>query len=175
VANASIFGKVYFPRLVVPVAKVLTNLIPFAIQLVVLAALYAFFVTRGTPLAVNAWLLALPLAIAQIGLLALAVGLLLSALTAKYRDLAFAVSFGVQLWMYASPVVYPLSKVPEAWRWAFALNPATGVIETFRHALFGTPVPTGAVLLGGAGVTAALLVAGLLLFTRVERSSADTA
>jgi lipopolysaccharide transport system permease protein len=175
VANAAVFGKVYFPRLVVPVARVLTNLITLGIQLALLLACYAYFALQGAELRMTAWVAALPVAILAMALLGLAVGLLVSALTAKYRDLGFAVGFGVQLWMYASPVVYPLSQVPASWHWAFALNPVTGIVETFRHALFGTPEPAAAVLGLGGVVIAALLVFGTLLFTRVERLAADTA
>jgi lipopolysaccharide transport system permease protein len=175
IANSAIFGKVYFPRLVVPIASVIANLATFAIQLLLFLAFYAHFWVKGSPVTPTAWLLALPVVVACMAVFGLAVGILISASTAKYRDLAFAVSFGMQLWMYATPVVYPLSQVPEAWRWVFALNPMTAAVEAFRHACLGTPQPSGELLLVGAAMTFVMLFAGLLLFTRVERWATDTA
>jgi lipopolysaccharide transport system permease protein len=174
VANAGIFGKVYFPRLVVPVATVITNLITFSIQFLLFLGFYIYLMLRGAQFAWNAWLLLLPLVVVQMAVLALAVGILMSAMTAKYRDLALVTGFGVQLWMYATPVVYPLSQVPADWRWVFALNPVSAVVESFRHAFFGSPAPELTVLMIGVVVTAVLFAAGLLLFSRVERWSVDT-
>lgn len=175
IANSGIFGKVYFPRLVVPLATVLSNLATLAIQFVLFLGFYAYFWMQGSPASPTAWLFALPVVVAYMALLALAVGILISAMTVKYRDLTFAVTFGVQLWMYATPIVYPLSQVPEAWRWAFALNPMTAAVEAFRHAFLGTPEPSADVVLIGVATTVALLLAGLALFTRVERWATDTA
>lgn len=175
VANAAIFTKVYFPRLVVPLATVINNLATLAIQLVLFLGATVYFWLKGSPASPTVWLFALPVIVGYMAALGLAVGMVISAMTAKYRDLAFAVTFGVQLWMFATPVVYPLSQVPEEWRWAFTLNPMTAAVQAFRHALLGTPGPSAEVLLTGAATTAALLVAGLLLFTRVERWAADTA
>jgi lipopolysaccharide transport system permease protein len=174
ITNAGIFGKVYFPRLVVPLATVITNLITFGIQFLLFVAFYVYFLAAGADFGWNAWLIALPLMVAHMAILALSIGILISAMTAKYRDLAFTVGFGVQLWMYATPIVYPLSQVPQAWRWVFALNPVTGVVESFRHAFFGTPAPSPSILATGVLVTACLFLLGLILFSRVERWSADT-
>jgi lipopolysaccharide transport system permease protein len=174
VANAGIFGKVYFPRLVVPLATVITNLATFGIQFGLFLAFYLFYHWRGAGFNWNAWMALLPFFVLHMALLALSVGILISAMTAKYRDLALIVGFGVQLWMYATPIVYPLSQVPEAWRPVFALNPVTGIVESFRHAFFGTPAPGIAVLATGVMVTGVLLIFGLLLFSRVERWAADT-
>src|SRR5688572_4189198 len=120
VANAGMFGKVYFPRLVVPLATVITNLATFAIQFLLFLGFYIYYQIRGAHFSFDWWLVLLPLVVVHMGVLAFSVGILISAMTAKYRDLAFVVGFGVQLWMYATPVVYPLSQVPEAWRWLFA-------------------------------------------------------
>lgn len=174
VANAGIFAKVYFPRLVMPLATVITNLITFAIQFLLFVALYAYFIIKGAEFQSNSWLFALPVMVVYMAILALSVGILVSAMTAKYRDLVFVVGFGVQLWMYATPIVYPLSQVPPHWHWAFALNPVTGVVESFRHAFFGTPAPSAWLLATGAGVTAVIFLIGLIVFSRVERWSADT-
>src|SRR5688572_8135547 len=165
VANAGIFGKVYFPPLVVPLSTVITNLATFAIQFLLFLAFYLFYQARGAGFHWNAWLALLPFMVLHMALLAFSVGVLISAMTAKYRDLALVVGFGVQLWMYATPIVYPLSQVPEAWRPVFALNPVTGIVESFRHAFFGTPAPGMAVLATGVMVTAVLLILGVLLFS----------
>ena len=175
IVNAGIFSKVYFPRLTVPLATVIANLATFGIQLLLFLGFYAYSWAKGSPGSPTAWLLALPVVVAYMAALGLAVGILISAMTAKYRDLAFAVSFGMQLWMYATPIVYPLSQVPESWRWVFALNPMTAPVEAFRHAFLNTPGPSTEVILTGAATTGALLLAGLLLFTRVERWATDTA
>lgn len=174
VANAAIFGKVYFPRIAIPVAVVITNMLAFLIQFAVLAVFLAFFAWRGARVEPNAWLLALPVLVVQMALLGLGVGTLLSSLTTRYRDLTFVVAFGTQLWMFATPVVYPLSEVPERWQAVIALNPMTSVVEMFRLALLGAGTVNGTHLAISAGVTFGVLLAGLILFTRVERTSMDT-
>ena len=173
-ANAGIFGKVYFPRLTVPIATLLSNLLQFMIQMLLFGGLALYFVASGTPLRPNAAILALPLVILQAALLSLGAGLLLSAATTRYRDLRYALQFGVQLWMYASPVVYPLSQVPEAYRAIYAINPMVAVIEMFRKAFFGSGVLTGAHIVTSVVVTIVLVLSAVIAFNRVERTFMDT-
>jgi len=167
VSNAGLVTKVYFPRLLIPLAAVLPGLLDLAVSLPVLLVLYPVYGIRP------GWaLLTLPLWIAAAVLVALAVGLLLAALNVRYRDVNQAISLLVQLWLFLSPVAYPTSAVPEAWRPVYALNPMVGVIEGFRWCLLDGPAP-GPESLVSAGVTAALLGVGLVYFQRTERRFAD--
>ena len=174
VANASLFGKVWFPRLTVPVAAVVNNLVTLSVQAVLLAGFYIFFASRGAAIAPTWALLAVPLLVLQLAALGLGCGIIVSSLTTRYRDLTHLVAFGVQLWMFATPVVYPASRVPERWQWIVAANPMAPVIEAFRHAVLGTPGVGPGPVLASVAATAALLVVVLVLFTRVERSFVDT-
>ncbi|TAE19582.1 MAG: ABC transporter permease [Bacteroidetes bacterium] len=176
ITNAAIFGKVYFPRLTVPVSTVLSGLIAFAIQLGVflLFYLYYYFFTESN-LQPNLWLLALPLFLALMGILGLGVGIIISALTTKYRDLSLLVTFGVQLLMYATPVIYPLSAIKsEKWRFILELNPTTPLIEGFRYAFFGTGSFTVYQLGYCTVITLVLFLIGLGMFHKVEKSFMDT-
>jgi lipopolysaccharide transport system permease protein len=173
-ANATIFGKVYFPRLTVPVSIVITNLITFAIQFVLFLAFWTYFNLAGAGIKANSWVLLMPLLILQMAALGLGLGILISAMTTKYRDLKFVVGFGVQLWMYATPIVYPMSQIPERWQWVFALNPMAAVVETARFAFLGAgairPMHFGISL----GMTALVLFAGIVMFSRIEKTFMDT-
>lgn len=174
VANAGIFGKVYFPRLAVPISTVLINMITFMIQFALLIALMIYYYINhqiGMP---NLWIFAIPLLVLQMAALSMGVGIFISSMTAKYRDLAFLVSFGVQLWMYATPVVYPMSQIPDKWHWLFVLNPMTSVVSTFRYALLGAGEVDAIGLLVSAAVTFLMLLAGMVMFNRVERTFMDT-
>ncbi|MEQ8197848.1 MAG: ABC transporter permease, partial [Clostridiaceae bacterium] len=123
VTNAAIFGKVYFPRLTVPVSVVITNLIQFGIQFVMFVVFVVYFKFKGFPINPNLWVLYTPVLVLQMALLGLGFGIIVSSLTTRYRDLTILVSFGVQLWMYATPIVYPVSQIPEKWRDIYLLNP----------------------------------------------------
>jgi len=173
-ANAHLFGKVWFPRLAVPLSVVLSSLFAFVIQFALLLALVGVEAIRsGSPLP-GPELLLLPLLVAQMGVLGLGCGILISSLTTKYRDLANLVAFGVQLWMFATPVVYPASRLPERWTWLLVANPMAPVTEAFRWIVLGAGTVTSAQLAASAALTLAVLVAGVLLFTRIERSFMDT-
>jgi lipopolysaccharide transport system permease protein len=174
VSNAHIFGKVYFPRLTVPLGVVISNLIQFFIQSLLFLAFYLYFLSIGSVVRPTWWILVIPLVVAQMGLLGLACGILVSSVTTRYRDLAMVVAFGTQLWMYASPVVYPLSQVPEAWRPYYVFNPIVSVIEVFRYGLLGVGTVHPQYLLIGGCSTLLLLAIGLVLFHRVERNFMDT-
>jgi lipopolysaccharide transport system permease protein len=175
--NAALFGKVYFPRLVVPISLVLSNLFACVFQLGSFLVIYlGFFLlapgTRG--LHITPAVLLIPLLFLLTGLLSLGVSLWMSALTAKYRDLNQVLQLIVQLWMFASPVIYPLSNFPVKWRWVAELNPMTAILEAFRLCLLGTGTLTAESLAMSIGCTVFLLLTGILLFQRTERTFIDT-
>ncbi len=174
VANAVIFGKVYFPRLTVPLSIVISNLITFIIQLSLFLAFYCYFYVKGAILSPSPLLLMVPVLVLQSALLGLGVGIIVSSLTTKYRDLSYLVSFGVQLWMFASPVVYPSSLVPERWRWLLGLNPVTPIIETFRYAFLGVGGLQLKQLILSWTITSIVLLIGIVLFSRIEKGFMDT-
>ena len=167
ISNTSLVTKVYFPRAFIPAAAVGAGLVDFAVGSLPLAGLAAYYGVRVT------WgLLLLPVFLLLAAALALAVGMMASALTVKYRDLRHALPFLLQLWMFASPVIYPLGVVPERWRWVLAANPFTGVLEGFRAALTGAPFDWALVAVPLA-VAPALLAAAFYVFRRLEDTFAD--
>jgi lipopolysaccharide transport system permease protein len=174
VTNAGIFGKVYFPRLAVPISVVITNLLTFAIQFGLFLVFMLYFYLNGSSIQPNIWILLAPFLLIQMAALGLGMGILVSSMTTKYRDLAFAVGFGVQLWMYATPVVYPLSQIPEKWQWLIALNPMTSIVETFRYAFLGAGTVQLMLLGISLGMTIIILAAGIILFSRVQKTFMDT-
>jgi lipopolysaccharide transport system permease protein len=169
VAERNLLTKVYFPRLIVPVAATLAPLVDLAIASSVLIALMAWY--GLTPALHSLYLV--PLCVGWAWLLAVGAGTLLSALNVHFRDVGQMIPFLIQVWMYASPVVYPASMFPEQWKWALALNPMVGVIEGLRFALLGRGSAPDAALAVSAGVSALLLAAGLLAFKRMERTFSD--
>lgn len=173
--NAQLFGKVYFPRLVVPISVVMSGMVAFAIQFSLLLVVAIGFLFAGTDLRLN-WMALplLPLLVLYVACLGIGVGLIVSALTVRFRDLAFATGFVTQLWMFASPVVYPYSQIPEKYRVFFHFNPMTAPIESLRAFMFGTEGVGTSIWLSNAGITLVLLVAGLVLFTRAESNAMDT-
>lgn len=173
--NAELFGKVYFPRLAVPLSVVITSLLAFAIQLTLFLCFFVYFKLHGAPIHLSYRVMVLPVLVVQMAALGLGVGCLVSALTTRYRDLAVAVGFGVQLWMYASAVVYPLSSIPPEWRWLLVLNPMVPIIEAFRFAFLGSGVVEIWQLAVGAGVSLVVLLGGVLIFNHVEKTFSDTA
>lgn len=174
VLNSQLFGKVYFPRLTYPISQVITSLINFGIQFAMLAVFYAYYLIFGGGVRLTWYALLIPVLLLQCMCLALGVGIIISSLTIKYRDLAIAIGFGIQLWMYATPVVYPLSAVTGTARGLLLANPMTAIVNNFRFALLGT----GELLRGNwavsAAVTAALLVWGVALFSKEEKTFMDT-
>ena len=176
VANSQVFGKVYFPRLTTPISQVLTSLINFFIQFAMYAIFWVYFALTGSEICLTAWAWALPLVIVEVMLLGLGVGIIVSALTTKYRDLAMLVGFGLQLWMYISPVVYPLSSLDNSPRlqMLMRLNPMTAPIEVFRMATLGTGTVEVGNLIYSLIFTAAALALGVILFSRIEKTFMDT-
>lgn len=174
-ANANVFAKVYFPRLTVPVSTLLVGLIRFAIQMILVLVLIAFFVAQGQ-IQPN-WLLwlTIPVALLHLCLLGMGLGIILSSLTTKYRDLQILVSFGMQLWMFATPIVYPLTQIPEGvFRTAMLYNPVTPPVEWLRYVLFGAGTVDPVAIIVSALVTVVCAIAGILLFNHVERTFVDT-
>ncbi|SRR6266545_4594063 len=172
--NEHIFSKVYFPRLVVPLASVLSGLVGFAIQFALFLAVLAYFVLTGAPVRLGPAALLTPFFVAGMAGLGLGLGIIVSALTTRYRDLQQLVTFGVQLGMYATPVIYPLSSVPERYRWILRANPVTAFVESFRATFLGHGVIDAALLLYAVAATLLILFVGLLLFNRVETTFMDT-
>jgi lipopolysaccharide transport system permease protein len=175
IANSHLFSKVYFPRVVVPAAGAVSNLFATALQLIPIACFYAWFAAHGVPLHPGAGLLLAPLAMLQLVVLALGVSLWMSAASAKYRDLAHLNQFLVQLWMFATPVFYPMSHIPARWQWLLWANPAAAPVEMLRLGLLGRGTLDPAAEAISAGATLLLLVTGWMLFVRAERTVTDLA
>ncbi|WP_316796716.1 ABC transporter permease [Pedobacter agri] len=175
--NAAIFGKVYFPRLIMPLSIVVSNLVRFGVQMLLFLLVMAYYYFNGAAFHIKSAILLFPLIIILMALMGLGTGMIISAMTTKYRDLAFLVTFGVQLLMYATTVIYPLSeafnKYP-AYAWIIEYNPMTPIIETFRYGFLGE----GSFSWGSVGyaciVTIALLFTGVVVFNKVERNFVDT-
>lgn len=174
VSNAGIFGKVYFPRLCVPLSIVISQLISFFIQFAVLIGFVVAFALRGTPVKTGWELFLLPVLLLIMGALGLGGGIIISSLTTRYRDLQNLVGFGVQLLMFATPVIYPMSVVQGPYRWLLLANPMTPVIEAFRYAILGVGTFHPLHVLLSAMAAALILGVGVVLFHRVERTFMDT-
>jgi lipopolysaccharide transport system permease protein len=177
VSNAGLFGKVYFPRLIIPLSVVISSLMSFVIQLVTFLAFWVwfkFFTGAGALFHFTSFLLALPALLLLTAAIGLGVGLWMSALTAKYRDFTHLSAFLTQLWMFATPVVYPLSEVPQKWQWVSALNPMTGIVEVYRYALLGSGTVQPLFLGISAATTVIVLVTGMLVFAKTEKTFIDT-
>ena len=172
--NAAIMGKVYFPRLVMPISSVITSLFDLVIQLVMLFAIMLFYYFNGTHFNIDTRILLVPLLIIQTGLLSLGFGIIIAALTTKYRDLTVLFTFGVQLWMYATPVVYTSGIIPSKYLKYYMMNPMTPIIECWRNVITGTGT-FYSLYWGFSWITTfVILFIGVLLFSRVEKTFMDT-
>jgi len=175
VQNANLFGKVYFPRLAVPVSILFSNLITFLIQFAMFLVFVLYFVLRGTSIQFNwLWIALSPLLILMMAGLGLGFGIIISSLTTKYRDLRFLVQFGVNLLMYATPVIYPVSSIPERFQWIILANPMTPIIEAFRYAFLGAGTVDINHLLYSFGFMLVVVIFGSIIFNRVEQTFMDT-
>ena len=176
-ANAGIFGKVYFPRIIAPMTVVISNLIRFGIQLFIFFVFYAYFFWKGAPLHLDWTLLLFPFTVILMGVLGLGIGMIISSLVTKYRDFNYLIGFGVQLLMYISAVIYPIAliteKIPE-YAWLVRYNPLAYVIETTRHMLLGIGKVPVFGMIYTVFITVVLFVIGILLFNRTEKSFIDT-
>ena len=175
IANSGVFGKVYFPRLTTPISNVLSSVVQFGIQMTLVLAFLVYYVATG---AVHpnwfAWLV-IPVVLLNLGIMGLGCGIIISSLTTKYRDLSILVSFGVSLWMYATPIVYPISQIDnELFRTILMINPATAPIELFRYALLGQGTISIPSLICSWVFTIAVAVLGIMVFNKVEKTFMDT-
>lgn len=173
-ANAGMFGKVYFPRLIMPLSIVASSLMKFAVQFGIFILILLYYVFFTETVATNAWVLITPFLILLMAMFALGVGMIFSSLTTKYKDLSFLLSFGVQLFMYITPVVYPVSALPEKYRFLLYFNPLSPIFECFRYAFLGSGSFDLFNLLWSAVFILVILVAGTVIFNKVEKSFMDT-
>ena len=173
-ANAGIFGKVYFPRLVMPIATVLSNLIALGLQFALFVVLVLVYYAAGTSIRVTPYALATPLLVLLAGGIALGMGTLLSSVTTKYRDLHKLVQVSMRLLMFGTPIIYPLSQVSEQYRWLLQLNPMTSVVETFRYVWLGTGNFSWGNLLYSAACMVVTMIWGALVFNRAEKVAMDS-
>ncbi len=173
-ANAGIFGKVYFPRLIVPLSVVTSNLIKFSIQLLLFIVLWIYFYVKGTELHIHSTILLFPFLLILMAGYGFSLGIIISSMTTKYRDLKFLVQFGVQLLMYATPVVYPLSSVPEKYRFILLMNPMTSIIETFKYSVLGVGVYNPLYLFFNFIALIIIFTLGIIVFNKIEKSFMDT-
>ena len=172
--NAQMFGKVYFPRLTMPFSIVIANLVRFGIQFFLFLLVWAWYFFNTENIQPNWYLLLTPFLVIMMGLLALGLGMIISSLTTKYKDLIFLMTFGVQLLMFATPVIYPLSSLPEKYKWIILSNPMTPIVETFRYAFLGSGSFSWMYLGYSLGITLIILYTGTVIFNRVEKSFTDT-
>ena len=172
-ANASIFGKVYFPRLVMPITIVISNLMKFGVQFLLFLGVWIFYLSKGE-IQPNIWMVATPFLILLMAVFALGVGMIFSALTTKYRDLQMLLTFGVSLMMYATPVIYPVSSISGIWKKLAYYNPLTGIFECFKYGWMGSGEFTVEMLLISTAIILILLVIGTVIFNKVEKSFMDT-
>ncbi|MBV6495236.1 MAG: ABC transporter permease [Acidobacteria bacterium] len=172
--NANIFGKVYFPRLILPLSIVTSNLVRFGVQMLLFIGMMGYYAVTGGSFRITWAIILFPILVLLMALLGLGLGLIITALTTKYRDLSFLVTFGVQLVMYMTTVIYPLSAAPEKYKTLIQLNPMTGLIEAFRYAFLGQGELSVMSLGYSAVVTLSILLIGVLIFNKTERSFVDT-
>src|ERR1700744_296496 len=172
--NAPIFGKVYFPRLIMPISIVFSNLVKFGVQFALFLILLFYYLFHGNKIEPNWFILLFPIVILLMAILGLGLGLIITALTTKYRDLAFVVTFGMQLLMYATPVIYPLSAAPARYRNIIALNPMSGLIETFRYGFLGTGQFYFGAFVYSIVASMIIFLLGLMVFNKVEKDFVDT-
>lgn len=172
--NANIFGKVYFPRLIMPLSIVVSNLVRFGVQFLLFISMMLYFGIKGANFHMTNAVFLFPILILLMALLGLGLGLIITAMTTKYKDLTFLVTFGVQLLMYGTTVIYPLSAAPEKYKYLIELNPMTFVIETFRYGFLGTGQFTINGLIYSSIVTITIFISGVVIFNKTERNFVDT-
>lgn len=172
--NSDLFGKVYFPRLVIPIADVLSGIVRLGIQMLIVIALYIYYAVKGMVQPNVLLLLSIPFILMELGLMGMGIGVIISSLTTKYRDLSVLVGFALQLWMYATPVVYPMSSVSGTLKMFLLLNPVTAPTELFRCAMFDSGMVTMGGLLYSLFFTFTVVILGVVIFNKVERTFIDT-
>lgn len=176
--NQNIFGKVYFPRIIMPLALTVSNLVKFGIQFLLFLAVMGYYMWLGSPIEPKWTIILTPFLLLVMALISLGLGMIISSMTTKYRDLTFVVSFGVSLYMYVTPVIYPVSQVikelPEGYSWLVYINPLTSIFEFFKYSFLGKGTFTMLGLLYSVGSTIVIFLLGLVIFNRTERSFIDT-
>ena len=172
--NAAVLGKVYFPRLIMPLSIVVSGLMKFAIQFALFIVVVLYYTFAKNMLHPNIWMLATPLLILLMASFSLGLGMIFSSLTTKYKDLVFLLTFGIQLFMFATPVVYSKASFPIQYQWVINLNPLTGIFECFRYGFLGSGSFTPESLFMSTGIIALILLLGVLIFNKVEKSFMDT-
>lgn len=172
--NAQMFGKVYFPRLTMPLSIVISNLVRFGIQFALFMAVWVYYFVQGDAIHPNGYILLMPVLVFIMGIMSLGLGMIFSALTTKYRDLAMLLTFGIQLLMYATPVIYPLSSLSDKYRWLIVANPMTSVVETFRYAFLGSGTFNWIYLAYSLSFSLIILFIGIVTFNKVQKSFTDT-
>ncbi len=176
-ANQNVFGKVYFPRLVVPLSITISNMVKMGVQFGLFLLIYLFYICKGMEVHITSYIFFLPLLVLMLAGLGLGFGLLITSVTTKYRDLTFLVQFGVQLWMYATPVIYPLSNLSTGraaqYLWLMKLNPLTSILETFKLAFLGTGTFSWGYFSYSFASTIIVMALGMLVFNKVQRSFMD--
>lgn len=174
-ANAAVYGKVYFPRLTTPISNVLSSIIQFVIQMILVAFFFVFFLIRGE-VHPNWWAwVFIPLIVVHVSILGFGVGIIISSMTTKYRDLSILVTFGVSLWMYITPIVYPISTLGEGLiKKLFMINPVTPIVELFRYAVLGRGTVDIGFYLSSVVTTLVVVVIGIMMFNKVEKNFMDT-
>lgn len=175
-SNAHIFSKVYFPRLVVPFSIIVSNLVKFAIQLGLFLLFYLYFIYKGAEISINSYILLTPFLIMMLAAMSFGIGIIISSLTTKYRDLSILFAFAIQLWMYATPIIFPLSIMAEKyekWIWLIQLNPLTSIVEAFKYGFLGAGTFTWMSLAYSFVFTIVVFLIGSWTFNKVERSFID--
>jgi lipopolysaccharide transport system permease protein len=173
ITNMAIFKKVYFPRLTIPISNTISELISFLMQFVVFCGLYIYYLTTSNSFSPSFYLVLYPLLIIQLGMLSFSIGIIVSSMTTKYRDLKFLITFGIRLWMYGTPIAYPLSIIPQKWQWVYWLNPVAFPIQMMRKGLFSTGQISWQLTATNLGITLLLFLFGLNVFTKVEKNFTD--
>jgi lipopolysaccharide transport system permease protein len=174
IENQSVFGKVYFPRMVVPISITISNLVRFFIQFIIFLILFFYYYFTGNAVNPNIYFLLFPLLIVLVAGMSLGFGIIFSSLTTKYRDLTFLLQFCIQLWMYITPIIYPLNSLPADKQWIVQLNPMTSIIETFKYGAIGTGDFSWGYLAYSTVFTIVLLLLGIMIFNKVEKGFMDT-
>lgn len=174
-SNRATMGKVYYPRLVSPIATSISNLISFGIQFAMFVVIWIIYIiSGGTSITITPMLLLIPLTVVELMILSTGFGIIISSVTTKYRDLAMLVGFGLQLWQYASPIAYGLQLIPQKYMWFYMLNPVTPIVTTFRYSMFGFGYFDLGFYLIGWAISLLVFFIGLILFSRIERTFMDT-
>mgnify|MGYP001247694540 CR=1 FL=1 len=172
--NSHLFGKIYFPRLTVPISSVIIGLLQFIIQFIVLVSFLLYFTIKGYDVKFSYLTIFVPFLVFHVAILGFGIGILIAALTTKYRDLKFLMTFGIQLWMFATPIVYPLSIIPDKYVWLSLLNPMTAVVETFRFIVIGTGTFNINYILFSLLISSLVFIFGVVIFNKIEKNFMDT-